>query len=442
MVTTLLSLLIIDKTADMKKIVLIIASLCAIICGAAMSGRANGPEVYLTVGADANFLRFAVRDSIGIYLDKCRDAGINHIVLDVKPNYGKVLYRSQYLPYLDYIEKLTPEPLGRDWDYLQAFIDECHKRDMRLSASFSVMPCGSPYWQRGMCFLDSCYDSLLCVEYRKDGTFGDMRDTRKAAAFLNPARPEVQDYAMKLIMELVRNYDIDGFSLDYCRYPDAESDFSDFSRREFEKYLGGELDVWPDDVMSYDAEGNRVDGKYIRQWWAWRSKVISDFVRRASDSIHTAKPHVDVEYWAATWIHALHMSGQNWASSRSSWPSAYAFGSPEYQATGFADALDVFAAGAYLNRVHGADDNESMEYAYNRADTLLHGDCRLVGSLYAVNHDTVAENPDNMYNAASMSLNKTGNLRICDLCHLDRMGVWPEIRRAIDDYRRANNNSR
>lgn len=395
---------------------------------------ADEPEVYLSVAADANFLRFADKDSIGIYLDKCNSAGINHIILDIKPNYGKVLYRSKYLPYLDFIEGITDEPLNRNWDYLQCFIDSCHSRGMRLSASFSVMPCGSPYWKRGMCYLDSVPDSLLCIEYRKDGSFGDMRDTRKAAAFLNPARPEVRNTALNLIMELVRKYDIDGISLDYCRYPDVESDFSDFSRKEFENYIGTRIANWPGDVFSYDNEGNRIDGIYSRQWWTWRAKTISDFVKETADSIRAAKPDVKVEYWAPTWIHALHTTGQNWASSESSWPLAYGFGSPEYQNTGFAQCLDVFAAGAYLERVHGADDNESIEYAFNRADTLLHGNCKLAGSIYAVNHDTVAANPNNMYNAATMALEKTGSLCICDICHLDRMGSWSEIRRAIDDY--------
>ncbi|MDE5608622.1 MAG: family 10 glycosylhydrolase [Muribaculaceae bacterium] len=392
------------------------------------------PVVYVSIGADANFLRFSSKDSITYYLEKCLDAGFNHIVLDVKPNYGKVLYRSDYLPYLDYIEGITEEPLGRDWDYLQYFLDECHRLGMRLTASFSVFPCGSPYWQRGICYQDSCFDPLLTVEYRPDGTMGDMRDTRKAAAFMNPANPEAQQLAQKLIFELVKKYDVDGFSLDYCRYPDAESDFSDLSRREFEKYLGHEVENWPSDVFSYDADGNRVDGKLINQWWAWRAGVISDFIHNVSDSIHAIRPCVDVEYWAATWIHALNASGQNWASPRSPWVQAYPYASEEYQAAGFAPYLDVFAAGAYLERVHGADDNESIEFAYNRADTLLRGDCKLVGSLYAVNHDTVADNPNNIYNAAMMSLNKTGNLRIFDLSQIDRMGLWSEIRRALDDY--------
>ncbi len=396
------------------------------------------PEVYVTIAADANFLRFSDRDSITWYLEKSHDAGFNHVVLDVKSNYGKVLYRSEYLPYLDFIEGVTPEPLNRDWDYLQYFIDECHRLGMRLTASFSVMPCGSPYWQRGLCYLDTVYDSQLCQELRPDGSLGDMRATRKAAAFLNPARKDVQENALKLIMELVRKYDIDGFSLDYCRYPDADSDFSEYSHEAFAKYLSARGDSLSDgwnDVMSFDNDGNRVDGPKIKEWWAWRAGVISDFVRSASDSIHNAKPDVDVEYWAATWIHALNINGQNWASPKSSWVMNYHYGTPEYQATGFAPYIDVFAAGAYLEIVHGADNNVSVEYAYNRADTLLHGDCKLVGSLYAVNHDSNLDNPNGMYHAATMSLEKTGNLRVFDISQLQKFGLWDSIRKAIDDYK-------
>lgn len=392
------------------------------------------PEVYVTIAADANFIRFSDRDTIDWYLDRCREAGFNHVVLDVKPNYGKVLYRSQYLPYLDFIEGVTPEPLNRDWDYLQYFLDGCHKRGMRLSASFSVMTYGSPYWQRGLCYQDSSYDSLLCIEYLPDGSLRSINQSKKVGAFVNPARPESQDLALKLIMELVRNYDIDGFSLDYCRYPDYQSDFSDFSRKAFEKYLGSKIENWPEDIFTYDADGQRIDGPLINQWWTWRSKTITDFVHRAADSIHASKPNVDVEYWAATWIHALHFNGQNWASPESPWSMNYAYGSPEYQATGFAPYIDVFAAGAYLEKVHGADDNESVEYALNRADTLLHGDCRLTGSLYAINHDNNPDNPDGMYQAALMSLRKTGNLRVFDISQIQKLGLWQSIRRALDDY--------
>ena len=39
-----------------------------------------------------------------------------------------------------------------------------------------------------------------------------------------------------------------------------------------------------------------------------------------------------------------------------------------------------------------------------------------------------------MYNAASMALEKTGNLRVFDISQINKLGLWPSIRRAIDDY--------
>ena len=45
-------------------------------------------------------------------------------------------------------------------------------------------------------------------------------------------------YALSFVKEIVEKYDIDGYSLDYCRYPNMYGDFSDFSRKDFEKYLG------------------------------------------------------------------------------------------------------------------------------------------------------------------------------------------------------------
>ena len=68
-------------------------------CGSTKTADATAePEVYVSIAADANFVRFANRDSIAIYLDRAHEAGFNHVVLDVKPNYGKVLYYSDHRP--------------------------------------------------------------------------------------------------------------------------------------------------------------------------------------------------------------------------------------------------------------------------------------------------------------------------------------------------------
>lgn len=59
-----------------------------------------GKPKYLWFDATANFERFAVRDSVDLYLDKACRAGFNRIVVDVRPVEGDVLYNSDLLPRL------------------------------------------------------------------------------------------------------------------------------------------------------------------------------------------------------------------------------------------------------------------------------------------------------------------------------------------------------
>ena len=76
---------------------------------------------YLWFDAEANFERFSSKDSISYYLEKAKDVGFNQVVVDVKPIYGEVLYKSKILPPLTTVHNKVIE---RDWDYLQYFIDE------------------------------------------------------------------------------------------------------------------------------------------------------------------------------------------------------------------------------------------------------------------------------------------------------------------------------
>lgn len=83
---------------------------------------------YLWFDAEANFERFSSKDSISYYLEKAKDVGFNQVVVDVKPIYGEVLYKSKILPPLTTVHNKVIE---RDWDYLQYFIDEAHRLGLK-----------------------------------------------------------------------------------------------------------------------------------------------------------------------------------------------------------------------------------------------------------------------------------------------------------------------
>ena len=373
--------------------------------------------------ADANFQRFSYKDSICYYLDKAVETGFNHIVVDVKGIEG-ALYDSRLVP-------MMTESHGfrcvRDWDYLQFFIDEARKRGLGVSASATVFPAGSPYWGEGPVYNDPDLKSLTCLEYKPEGMVKIEDDHRKVAAFMNPVLPESQEYAKRFIRELFTRYKFDGYVLDYCRYPDAESDFSEASRKAFEKFIGEEVKHFPEDIFTYAEDGSRVPGKYYKQWWLFRSTVIKDFIADISRMKNELCPSVELQYWAASWLHAIYTQGQNWAGTQSRFYEEYLddWATEDYWKTSFAEYIDVFVTGTYLERVWGADDPESIEYGINRTLRDAGGACRVYGSLYALDYRDFED-------AVYLTLSRTEGLMVFDLIQVIQYDLWDEIKAGID----------
>ena len=130
------------KISTFFTVILFVAA-TSISCGgnSARTLRAadGGKPKMLWFDAEANFKRFASQDSIRYYLDRTVECGFNHIVVDVRPISGTVLYES------DMLEPLTvvgPDTVRRDWDYLQCFLDEARKRELKVTVSTMIFPAG------------------------------------------------------------------------------------------------------------------------------------------------------------------------------------------------------------------------------------------------------------------------------------------------------------
>lgn len=389
-------------------------------------------EKMLWFDAEANFQRFSTQAGIIEMLDKTVEAGFNKIVVDVKPVEGDVLYESAFMTQATAIGSVTVP--SRDWDYLQFFLDEAHKRNLKVTVSTTIFPMGMPSTRQGPAYCDSRWNGKTCLQYKPEGMVDIKNDPSKVAAFLNPVLPEVQDFALRIIREIVTNYDFDAYALDYCRFPDYQSDFSQASREAFEQYIGGQIDTWPGDVFTYDAKGERVPGRYYKQWWEFRSMVIRDFVARVRTEIKAIKPDVKLEYWAASWWGALYANGQNWASTSFrplSDPEAGYFApwcSTTYHTTGFADQLDTFLLGTYLPRVYGPNDGESIEFGINRAHRMILNACTYYATVDCSQRDFDIEE------ASYYCLKRTAGLMVFDIVHVINNDMWAAIKRGIDRY--------
>ena len=219
---------------------------------------------------------------------------------------------------------------------------------------------------------------------------------------------------------------MDAYALDYCRYPGDDSDFSTDSRKAFERYLGKKIRKFPDDIFTWNADGTKNPGIYYKEWWAFRANVITNFVKEVRKEIHSINNKVELEYWAASWIHGIYGQGQNWASPQSDFSLNYPWGSKAYNEAGFAPYLDTFLCGAYLERIYGIDDPESIEYGIARAQSLVGNDCKVYGTIYALNHKV------NIADAVSLCLEKSGGLVVFDIVQVIEMNLWDGIRKGIE----------
>ncbi|WP_198652116.1 alpha amylase family protein [Chitinophaga deserti] len=389
-----------------------------------------GPAVqekpkYMWFDAEANFKRFSSKDSIRFYLDKTKAAGFNQVVIDVRPIYGDVLYK----------KTKTMHPLtqvGKDkrnvkWDYLQVFIDEARKRNLKVSVSTAIFPAGHPQSGTGPAYRDKQLSGKSTLEHTPNGMKDIRTDKSKVAAFLNPIMPEVQEYALNFIREIVTGYDIDGYVLDYCRFADVENDFSDYTRQRFEAHIGKKVAHWPEDIFSWekhDGQKVRKDGPLAKQWFAFRSGVITDFITRARKEIKSIQPDVQLEYWAASWYGHLYSNGQNWASNTYDPSTEYSWASPEYKQTGFAGQLDVFMNGTYLEKTYGKNDPESIEFGLARGKRIIGDACKMYGSLYALNHSDIE---DQVY----VCLTQSQGLVMFDVVQVIEFNLWDRIKSGI-----------
>ena len=372
-------------------------------------------KVSLWISTSVNFSRLKTKANIKHFMDLIEEAGFNEIIVEVKTMQGKALYFSDILEYQTEANGVT---VNRDWDYLQYFIDQAHQRGMTILAASTVMPDYRPEWEQ-YCCIEHLPEGLISIKKSKDGMF----------PFLNPVYPEVRELVMSVCEEIVRKYDVDGLVLDYCRYQNANSDFSEASKKAFEEYAGVKCTNFPYDIYYY-PEGETDKGEYkpsthYNKWIEWRSSVIQGYVKEIRDRIKAIKPDISLQYWAAAWW-PLPGTGQNWASQKyTNYP--YWWATDQYYKTGFADYLDVFQNGAYYSKVTPMWESGTIAHALYQGDAIIKDACLHYSSFSVANSDFDTKE------ATKYSYLNSDGVMIFELCYMVKYDWWDEVKAGIQE---------
>ena len=180
-------------------------------------------------------------------------------------NWGYTLYPSQVSKAISGLA-LDPTEGLQNRDVLAEIVKTGHQRGM------SVIP----WFEFG--FMAPA-DSELAIRHpqwltqRQDGSTIWWEGNVHQRVWLNPLRPEVQEFMTDLIVEIVSNYDIDGIQLDdHFGYP-AELGYDDYTVELYQAEHEGKLP--PTDPQDVD-------------WVQWRADKITAYVEKL---FHQIKKH-------------------------------------------------------------------------------------------------------------------------------------------------------
>jgi uncharacterized lipoprotein YddW (UPF0748 family) len=195
-------------------------------------------------------------------LDRAAQLKMNAIIFQVRPACD-AMYASKFEPWSEYLTGKMGQAPVPFYDPLEFAIAEAHKRGLELHAWFN------PY--RAHHFKAVSPISANHVSRTRPGL---VREYGRYL-WLDPGEPDVQDYSLNVVLDVVKRYDVDGIHFDDYFYPYEEKDSQ-----------GRDLD-FPDDASWKKfgtASGLSRDD--------WRRENVNKFIKRSYDAIKAAKPWV------------------------------------------------------------------------------------------------------------------------------------------------------
>lgn len=410
---------------------------------------------YLYFDATANYKRFSYQDSIIYYLDKVKDVGVTDIVVDVKPITGEVLYPSKIAPVMtEWHGEYQAGTRDNSWDMLTLFIEEGHKRGLRVHASTNVFVGGHNFFDRGIVYDDPTKQDWQTLSYLEEGMVPITEQKKKYSAMLNPALKEVQEYQLSILKELVGMYpNLDGLILDRVRYDGIQADFSEKSRALFEEYIGEEVKEFPNDIFSYTDESpkKRTEGKWYKKWLEWRAFVIHDFIVKAKEEVKAVNDNIIFGDYTGSWYPTYYEVGVNFASKEYDPSQDFDWATADYKNTGYAETLDVFLTGNYFYEVEKKEIEEVDTTKVNRSEAgqslakedwyTVEGSADLVNkivknktSVYAGLYvEQYKNDPEQFIKALKMCRSKSEGAMIFDIVHIINYGWWNELKQGLSE---------
>ena len=195
-------------------------------------------------------------------LDRYRQIHINTVIFQTRIR-GSVIYPSKLEPWDECLTGLPDKHPG--YDPLAFCIEECHKRGMELHAWVVCIPLGKVAKQKQY--------GAQSIARREPG----LCKTVRQEVFMIPGKSGTADHIAELCREIASNYDVDGISLDYIRYPESVFHFSDDALCPVRKPSAAQLADWRRDNITRIVRKVHDTVKPLKPWVKLSSSPIGKY---------------------------------------------------------------------------------------------------------------------------------------------------------------------
>lgn len=219
------------------------------------------------------------KEAVEATVQRIADAGLNTIFLETVYD-GYSIYPIEH-------ECVVQNEMYGGFDVLQAYIDACHARNMELHCWTESFFVGMEWSHNGGPIVAAHPDWLL-----EDNNGNAYEETMYGKMyFLNPVRPECREFLIELFADLVENYDIDGFQMDYVRYPEKKAGldwgYDGYTRKAFMDAYGADL-----------AELNSVTEK---TFVLFKQAAVTAYVEECSKRLKEIRPELTISLSVTPW---------------------------------------------------------------------------------------------------------------------------------------------
>jgi uncharacterized lipoprotein YddW (UPF0748 family) len=187
-------------------------------------------------------------------IDRLKKDKFNTVFIQIRPS-SDAFYENSIEPWSEWLTSKQGRSPSPYYDPLKFMIEECHKRGIEIHAWFN------PF--RSVMNIHESSISPQHVSRRHPDwniTYGNYK-------WLNPGLPEVRNYVLKVVMDVVRRYPVDGVHFDDYFYPYQLKNKKFHDEKTFAQY-----------------------SRAFRNLDDWRRDNINLFVKSVSDSINKVKP--------------------------------------------------------------------------------------------------------------------------------------------------------